>query len=51
MANSVDPDQLEKPTDQDLHCFQKSDISRFSRTKVNKSLKNDVNKLRKLDAS
>ena len=33
MANSADPDQ--KPTDLDLHCFQRQDISRFSRNKVN----------------
>ena len=32
MANSADPDQ--KPTDLDLHCLQKQDISGFSRTRV-----------------
>ena len=38
MANSADPDQLassEKPTDLDLHCLQRQDISGFSRTRVN----------------
>ena len=40
MANSADPDQLaseeqKKPTDLDLHCLQRQDISRFSRTRVN----------------
>ena len=42
MANSADPDQIassgmkfQKPTDLDLHCLQKQDISRFSRTRVN----------------
>ena len=36
MANSADPDQLaQKPTDLDLHCLQRQDISGFSRTKVN----------------
>ena len=36
MANSVDPDQLAslKPTDLDLHCLQRQDISGFSRTRV-----------------
>ena len=33
MINSADPDQ--KPTDLDLHCLQKQDISGFSRTLVN----------------
>ena len=32
MANSVDPGQ--KPTDLDLHCLQRQDISGFSRTRV-----------------
>ena len=32
MANSADPDQ--KPTDLDLHCLQRQDISGFSRTKA-----------------
>ena len=31
MANSADPDQ--KPTDLDLHCLQRQDISGFSRTR------------------
>ena len=37
MANSVDPDQFffQKPTDLDLHCLQKQDISEVSRTRVN----------------
>ena len=37
MANSADsdPDQLQKPTDLDLHCLQRQGISGFSRTKVN----------------
>ena len=26
---------LQKPTDLDLHCLQRQDISRFSRTRVN----------------
>ena len=30
MANSADPD----PTDLDLHCLQRQDISGFSRTRV-----------------
>ena len=34
MANSADPDQ--KPTDLDLHCLQRQDISGFSRTRVKK---------------
>ena len=34
MANSADPDQLAKPPDLDLHCFQRQDISGFSRTSV-----------------
>ena len=36
MANSADPDQLAsyKPTDLDLHCLQRQDISGFSRTRV-----------------
>ena len=33
MANSADLDQ--KPTDMDLHCLQKQDISRISRTRGN----------------
>ena len=39
MANSADPDQLasEKPTDLDLYCLQKQDISGFSRTGVDLS--------------
>ena len=32
MANSADTDQ--KPTDQDLHCLQRQDLSWFSRTRV-----------------
>ena len=39
MANSADPDQLawllKKPTDLDLHCLERQDISGFSRTRVN----------------
>ena len=45
MANSADPDQLasseaiswllQRPTDLDLHYFQKQGISGFSRTRVN----------------
>ena len=31
MADSADPDQ---PTDLDLHCLQRQDISRLSRTRV-----------------
>ena len=40
MANSADPDQLasEKPTDLDLHCLQRQDISGFSRTRVKNSI-------------
>ena len=36
MANSADPDQLafQKPTDLDLHCLQRQDISGFSRTRA-----------------
>ena len=36
MANSADPDQLasSEPTDLDLHCLQRQDISWFSRTRV-----------------
>ena len=35
MANSANPDQLaQKPTDLDLHCLQRQDISGFSRTGV-----------------
>ena len=34
MTNSADPDQ--KPTDLDLHCLQKQDISGFSKTRVKK---------------
>ena len=36
MANSADPDQLasQKPTDLDLHCLQRQDISGLSRTRV-----------------
>ena len=36
MANSADPDQLllQKPTDLELHCLQRKDIFRFSRTRV-----------------
>ena len=33
MANSADPD-LQKPTDLDLRCLQRQDISGFSRTRV-----------------
>ena len=37
MANSADPDQsAQKPTDLDLHCLQRQDISGFSRTRANK---------------
>ena len=32
MVNSADSDQ--KPTDLDLHCLQRQDISGFSRTRV-----------------
>ena len=43
MANSADTDQLasnlQKPTDLDLHCLQKQGIYGFSRTRVNKQLK------------
>ena len=35
MANSVDP--VQKPTDPDLHCLHRQDISRFSRTRVKKA--------------
>ena len=37
MANSADLDQLasQKPTDLDLHCFQRQGISGFSKTRVN----------------
>ena len=35
MVNSADPDQLAKPTDLDLHCLQRQDISGFSRTRIN----------------
>ena len=45
MTNSADPDQLassEKPTNLDLHCLQKQDISRFSRTRVNSSKQQTV---------
>ena len=31
MANSADP--VQKPTDLDLHCLQRQDISGFSRTR------------------
>ena len=36
MANSADPDQLasKKPTDLDLHCLKRKDISGFGRTRV-----------------
>ena len=34
MANSADPDQLASSTDLNLHCFQKQDLSEFSRTRV-----------------
>ena len=34
MANSADPDQLEKPTDLDLHCLQRQGLSGFSKTRV-----------------
>ena len=39
MTNSAVPDQLasseaQKPTDLDLHCLQRQDISGFSRTRV-----------------
>ena len=38
MTNSADSDQLAlKPTDLDLHCLQRQDISEFSRTRVNKT--------------
>ena len=50
MANSADPDQLalQKPTDQDLHCLPKKDISGFSRTRVYKKkrkekIRNSIN--------
>ena len=33
MTNSADPDQLASD-DLDLHCFQRQDISGFSRTRV-----------------
>ena len=36
MANSADPDEL--PTDLDLHCRQRQDISEFSRTRVKVSI-------------
>ena len=36
MANSADPDQLAS-SDLDLHCLQRQGISRFSRTRVDKS--------------
>ena len=34
MANSADPDQLASPTDLDLHCLQRQDLSGFSRSRV-----------------
>ena len=38
MANSADPDQLlllkPTPTDLDLHCLQRQDLTGFSRTRV-----------------
>ena len=38
MANSADPDELasSEASDLDLHCLQRQDISRFSRTSVKK---------------
>ena len=36
MTNSPDLDQFSSPTDLDLHCLQRQDISEFSRTRVNK---------------
>ena len=44
MANSADPDQLasQKPTDLDLHCLQRQDISGFSRTRVKAPITNAV---------
>ena len=33
MADSADP--VQKPTDLDLHCLQRQDISGFSMTRVN----------------
>ena len=46
MANSADPDQLsseiswllQKPTDLDIHCLQRQDLSGFSRTRVNEEI-------------
>ena len=39
MAKNADPDQLaspeQKPSDLDLHCLQRQDISGFSKTRVN----------------
>ena len=39
MSNSAGPDQ--KPTDLDLHCLQRQDISGFSRTRVNNFYKDN----------
>ena len=33
MANSADP--VQNPTDLDLHCLQRQDISEFSMTRIN----------------
>ena len=44
MKNSTDQDQLaskEKPTDLDLHCLKRQDISGVSRTRVNPSISTD----------
>ena len=40
MANSADPDQLvQKPTDLDIHCLDRQDISGSSRTRVKDVMK------------
>ena len=38
MTNSADPDQLVKPTDLDLQCFQRQGISVFSKSRVKRHL-------------
>ena len=51
MTNSVDPNQLayedfflflKKPTDLDLHCFQKQGISGFSRKRVKYGISKNI---------
>ena len=34
MANSADPDLLQKPTDLDLYCLQRQGVSGFNKTRV-----------------